>query len=173
MPVLEHLGFSVVDERTYEVTPRYDQETRTAVIHDMVLEPIDGHAIDIRRCDLRLEDAFRAVLTGATSSDPFNRLIVAADADWREAALLRTYAAYMRQLGLPFGPSYIATTLLRHAGIARNLLELFHHRFDPDNGAATEDAYRRRTADPGADRGGAWSPSKASTRTASSATCWR
>jgi glutamate dehydrogenase len=138
VPVLENLGFSVVDERTYEVTPHYDSGTRTAVIHDMVLEPIDGHAIDIRRCDLRLEDAFRAVLTGATSSDPFNRLIVAADADWREAALLRTYAAYMRQLGLPFGPSYIATTLLRHAGIARNLLELFHHRFDPDNGAASE-----------------------------------
>jgi len=139
VPVLENLGFSVVDERTYQVTPRYESGTRTAVIHDMVLEPIDGHAIDIRRCDLRLEDAFRAVLTGATSSDPFNRLIVAADADWREAALLRTYAAYMRQLGLPFGPSYIATTLLRHAGIARNLLELFHHRFDPDNGAAIKD----------------------------------
>jgi glutamate dehydrogenase len=139
VPVLEHLGFSVVDERTYEVTPRYDQESRTAVIHDMVLEPIDGHEIDIRRCDLRLEDAFRAVLTGATSSDPFNRLVVAADADWREAALLRTYAAYMRQLGLPFGPSYIATTLLRHAGIARNLLELFHHRFDPDHGPASKE----------------------------------
>ena len=138
VPVLENLGFSVVDERTYEVTPRFDAGARTAVIHDMVLEPIDGHAIDIRRCDLRLEDAFRAVLTGATSSDPFNRLIVAADADWREAALLRTYAAYMRQLGLPFGPTYIATTLLRHAGIARNLLELFHHRFDPDNGETTE-----------------------------------
>jgi len=138
VPVLENLGFSVVDERTYEVRPRYDQGTRTAVIHDMVLEPIDGHAIDIRGCDVRLEDAFRAVLTGATSSDPFNRLIVAAQADWREAALLRTYAAYMRQLGLPFGPSYIATTLLRHAGIARNLLELFHHRFDPDRGGAIE-----------------------------------
>jgi glutamate dehydrogenase len=139
VPVLENLGFSVVDERTYEVTPRYDGETRTAVIHDMVLEPIDGHAIDIERCDLRLEDAFRAVLTGATSSDPYNRLIVAADADWREAAMLRTYAAYMRQLGLPFGPSYIATTLLRHAGIARALLELFHHRFDPDQGGSIED----------------------------------
>ena len=132
VPVLENLGFSVIDERTYTVTPGTGIEPRTAVLHDMVLEPIDGQAIDIRRHDARLEDAFRAVLAGATSSDYFNRLIAAAGTDWREAALLRSYAGYMRQLGLPFGPAYIATTLLRHAGITRDLLELFHHRFNPD-----------------------------------------
>jgi glutamate dehydrogenase len=52
---------------------------------------------------------------------------------------MRAYAAYMRQLGLPFGPAYIATTLIRHAGIARDLMELFHHRFNPDKGSSPEE----------------------------------
>ncbi|MBN9260370.1 MAG: NAD-glutamate dehydrogenase [Hyphomicrobium sp.] len=139
VPVLENLGFSVIDERTYEVAPRFGDMIRKVVLHDMVLEAIDGSTIDIRRHDVRLEDAFRAVLGGATSSDTFNRLIIAAGADWREAALMRSYAAYMRQLGLPFGPAYIAATLIRHAGIARDLVELFHHRFNPDHGGSPDE----------------------------------
>ena len=139
VPVMENLGFSVIDERTYTVRPRIDGEVRTAVLHDMVLEPIEGGAIDVRGHDARLEEAFCAVLAGTTSSDHFNRLIVAAGSNWREAALLRAYAGYMRQLGLPFGPDYVATTLLRHAGIARDLVELFHHRFDPDHGGTIEE----------------------------------
>lgn len=139
VPVLENLGFSVVDERTYEIAPRFGDMIRKVVLHDMVLEPIDGAAIDIKKHDERLEDAFRAVLAGAASSDTFNRLIIAAGADWREAALMRSYAAYMRQLGLPFGPAYIAATLIGHAGIARDLIELFHHRFNPDQGGSADE----------------------------------
>ncbi len=139
VPVLENLGFSVVDERTYEIAPRFGDMIRKVVLHDMVLEPIDGAAIDIKKHDERLEDAFRAVLAGVASSDTFNRLIIAAGADWREAALMRSYAAYMRQLGLPFGPAYIAATLIGHAGIARDLIELFHHRFNPDQGGSADE----------------------------------
>jgi glutamate dehydrogenase len=139
VPVLENLGFSVVDERTYELTPRFGDMIRKVVLHDMVLEAIDGATIDIKRNDLRLEDTFRAVLAGATASDTFNRLVIAAGADWREAALMRAYAGYMRQLGLPFGPAYIAATLIRHAGIARGLIELFHHRFNPDRGGTCDE----------------------------------
>ncbi len=58
----------------------------------------------------------------------------AAGAYWREAALLRACAAYLRQLGSPFGLRYLADTLGRHAGVARDLLELFHLRFDPERG---------------------------------------
>ena len=70
-------------------------------------------------------------MRGEADNDGFNRLIVSAGADWREAATLRAYAAYLRQLGSPFGLRYLADTLTRHAGVARDLLELFHLRFDP------------------------------------------
>ena len=45
--------------------------------------------------------------------------------------MLRAYAAYLRQLGSPFGLRYLADTLHRHAGVSRDLVELFHLRLDP------------------------------------------
>ncbi len=110
VPVLENLGFSVIDERTYEVTPRFDDghsHRRHAARHgarsrSTATPSTSGAAI----CASRTPSS--PCSRARPSSDPFNRLIVAAGADWREAALLRAYAAYMRQLGLPFGPRYIA-----------------------------------------------------------------
>jgi glutamate dehydrogenase len=101
-------------------------------LHDMVLERVDGVPIDLGAHDERLEACFLAVFRGEADNDSFNRLVVSAGADWRSVAALRACAAYLRQLGVPFGPRYIADTLYRHAGVARDLLELFHLRFDPD-----------------------------------------
>jgi glutamate dehydrogenase len=132
VPVLENLGFSVIDERSYELTPQFADGKRVVVLHDMLLETADGAPIELARHDRRMEQCFLAVLRGEADNDPFNRLIVAAGADWREAAALRAYSAYLRQIRAPFGPRYIADTLLRHAGVARDLVELFRARFDPD-----------------------------------------
>jgi glutamate dehydrogenase len=132
VPVLENLGFSVIDERSYELTPQFAEGKRTVVLHDMLLETADGTPIDLARHDSRMEQCFLAVFRGGADNDPFNRLIVAAGADWREAAALRAYSAYLRQIRAPFGPRYIADTLLRHAGVTRDIIELYRTRFDPD-----------------------------------------
>jgi glutamate dehydrogenase len=132
VPVLENLGFRAIDEQSFVLSPRYPDGAREVTLHDMVLETADGALIDLERHDERLEDCFRAVFGGEADNDNFNRLVVSAGADWRSVAALRACAAYLRQLGVPFGPRYIADTLHRHAGIARDLLELFHLRFDPD-----------------------------------------
>ena len=132
VPLLENLGFSVIDERTFRLTPSIGGAARDIALHDMELEAEDGHAIDLATLGAPLEQAFLAVLGAAAENDPFNRLIAAAGLDWRDAALLRAYAAYLRQIGAPFGPRYIAETLRVHAGITRDLMELFQIRFDPD-----------------------------------------
>jgi glutamate dehydrogenase len=132
VPVLENLGFSVIDERSYRVTPRFPDAVREVALHDMILETADGAPLDLTIHDARLEQCFLAVFRGEADNDNFNRLIVTAAADWREVAALRSYAAYLRQIRSPFGLRYIADTLNRHAGMARDLIELFHVRFDPD-----------------------------------------
>ena len=146
VPVLENLGFSAIDERSYHIRPRFADGARDVTLHDMVLETSDGAGIDLERHDKRLEGCFLAVLRGDADNDGFNRLIVSAGADWREAATLRAYAAYLRQLGSPFGLRYLTDTLTRHAGIARDFLELFHLRFDPGRkiGVAERAGGRRR-----------------------------
>ncbi len=131
VPALENLGFSAIDERSYHIRPRFADGERDVALHDMVLETSDGSGIELEHFDKHLEAAFLAVFRGDADNDGLNRLVIGAGADWREAAALRAYCAYLRQLGSPFGLRYLADTLVRHAGLARDLLELFHLRFDP------------------------------------------
>lgn len=48
---------------------------------------------------------------------------------WRDVALLRAYARYLKQIRLGFDLSYIAATLINHANIAKELVRLFRTRF--------------------------------------------
>jgi glutamate dehydrogenase len=144
VPILENLGFSAIDERSYCIGPRFSEGVREVTLHDMVLETSDGGAIDLAAHHRRLEEAFRAVFLGDADNDGFNRLIITASADWREVAVLRAYASYLRQLGSPFGLRYLADTVTRHAGLARDLLDLFGLRFDP---ARQMDLAQRKAAE--------------------------
>ena len=142
VPVLENLGFSVVDERSYRLRPDLASGRREVVLHDMVLETADGHPLEIGGqggVDERLEDCFLAVARGAAENDGFNRLVIAAGATWREAALARAYMGFLRQLGSAFGMRYVADMAVSHAGIARDLIELFMVRFDPDRALSPAD----------------------------------
>jgi glutamate dehydrogenase len=139
VPILENLGFSAIDERTYHITPRYRDGVREVTLHDMALQTLSGDAVDLATHGARLEEAFLAVFQGLADNDGFNRLVVSGGADWREAAILRAYAAYLRQLGSPFGLRYLAETLNRHAGVSRDLLELFHLRLNPERKAGIKD----------------------------------
>jgi glutamate dehydrogenase len=133
VPLMENLGFAVIDERTWQLAPRPDGRPRTVVLHDMVLESFDGRPLELgSTLDQRLEEAFLAVQGGSAENDGFARLVMVAGLGWREAAVLRALAAYLRQLGSAFGPRYIAETLVRHPGIVSELMALFHLRHDPD-----------------------------------------
>ncbi len=132
VPLLENFGFSVIDERSYRLMPRFQDGVREVSLHDMVLEVADGAATDLAAADGRLEACFLAVFAREADNDAFNRLVLAAGADWREAALMRAYAAYMRQIRSPFTLRYIAETLARHRETTRDLIALFMTRFDPD-----------------------------------------
>jgi glutamate dehydrogenase len=135
VPLLENLGFTVIDERTWRLAPRPEGRRQSVVLHDMVLETFDGRALDLTaETDARLEATFLAVMGGVAESDRFNRLVMAAGIDWREAALLRAYAAYLRQLGSALGPAYVADTLVNNVAVVRDLVALFHTAHDPDTG---------------------------------------
>jgi len=146
VPVLENLGFRAIDERSYHLKPRFADAVVDVTLHDMVLERADGEPIELAGHDSRLEGCFLAVFRGEADNDGFNRLILSAGADWREVAAVRAYCAYLRQLESPFGLRYLADTLHRHAGLTRDLIELFHLRFDP--GRTLTQAERQAAAEP-------------------------
>ena len=130
VPVLENMGFKVVDERTYKIEPG---ETGAAEmwLHDMMLERADGAAFDLDALKARLEACFMAVMRGRAENDGYNALVLTAGTQWRDVALVRTISRFLRQVRVPYSQDYMWATLRRHSGIAAQIVQLFHQRFDP------------------------------------------
>jgi glutamate dehydrogenase len=139
VPVLEHMGFTVVDENTYHAEP-HGPDAEQFWLHDMLLEFIGGGAPDFEVARPRLDDCFGAVMCGDAESDGYNALVLVAGLTWRRVALLRTLSRYLRQIGVPYSQDYMSATLVKHAGLAARVSALFAARFDP--GLAMSDAER-------------------------------
>ncbi|MCG5526939.1 MULTISPECIES: NAD-glutamate dehydrogenase [Halorhodospira] len=128
LPVFEDMGLRVVDEQPFEVAAT---GAPVCWIHDFGLCWQGVGGCDPQAVGERFRDAFGAVWSQAAESDGFNRLVLAAGLDWREVAVLRAYARYLRQIGSTFSQAYMAETLAAHPRIAALLVALFHARFDP------------------------------------------
>ncbi|MBY0532371.1 MAG: NAD-glutamate dehydrogenase [Xanthobacteraceae bacterium] len=134
VPLLENMGFSVIDERTY-VVEREEAAGGTVWLHDMTLARADGREIEAEILDARLEAAMMAVLQARAENDGFNALVLNAGMPWRDVTLVRTLARYLRQAAIPYSQDYLWQTANKHAGIACDLVALFHARFDPRESA--------------------------------------
>jgi glutamate dehydrogenase len=129
VPVLENMGFKVVDEQTYEVAET--AAGAAAWLHDMVLERADGGPADLGELKAALEACFIVVMRGIAENDGYNALVLAAGLWWRDVALIRTFSRFLRQVRVPFSQDYMWATLRKHSGLASKLVDLFHARFDP------------------------------------------
>jgi glutamate dehydrogenase len=142
VPLLENLGFRVVNERTYRVFGEGSSLGDRVWLHDMTLERAAGGAIAIDRIRGGIEAALLALFRGLAESDAFNRLVIEAGLGWRDVAMVRSLGRYLRQTRVPYAQDYLAETLARHGAIAAHIVELFYARFDPraDRGRATKEA---------------------------------
>ncbi len=137
LPILENMGLRVIAERPYRIRPA----GRTPIwIHDFRMQHFGAEALDPDRITARFKEAFVRTWLGLTDNDGFNRLILAAGLNWRQARLLRAYCRYLLQLGVPFSQAYMETTLVGNAAITALWVQYFEKRFDPDAGADRESA---------------------------------
>jgi len=128
MPTLTNLGVTVLDERPYRVTPDGQDPVW---VYDFSLEHPD-ESLDFAEASDLLEEAFSTVWAGDLGDDGFNRLVLAAGLHPREVGVLRAYARYLQQAGIPQSQMYIEETLEEHANISRMLVDLFLASFDPE-----------------------------------------
>src|SRR5579885_202359 len=128
VPVLEHMGFSVVDERTYP-NAGAGKNSDCIYLHDMTLTRTGGGEIDLDRLQGALEAALMAVAAGRAEDDGFNALTLFAGLAWRDVALVRTLARYLRQAGVTYSQDYLWETLHKHPGVAQKIVALFYARF--------------------------------------------
>ncbi len=127
VPMLENLGFHVIEETTFELQR---MDGKNVYLHDMLLEArSDGVDVAAREEDLKA--ALHAVWDGRADNDSFNALVLKANYQWREAAVFRAFAGYLRQIRSRFSAESMADTLARYPVVARDLADFFCCRFDP------------------------------------------
>src|SRR5262249_6921816 len=92
----------------------------------------------------RFLDAVDRLWSDALESDGFNRLVLGAGLAWREIAVLRSYAKYLRQAGIAFSQDYMERALTAYPGITRAIVDLFIARLDPALGDRQSHARQQR-----------------------------
>jgi len=143
LPMLENLGMRIVSERPYEV--HLDGGHGFWVQDFDMRMPGDD---DIRLALIRedFQQAFEQVWRGRCENDGFNRLVLLAHLNWRQASLLRALSKYLVQTGIPFSKFYMEQTLATWPLLARLLVEYFEARLDPrriDEGRAQRQSARK------------------------------
>ncbi|HET9032003.1 MAG TPA: NAD-glutamate dehydrogenase domain-containing protein [Dokdonella sp.] len=145
IPLLENLGLSVLTENLYEIKGENDAIT----IQDILVRPVNL-AFDLDNVRELFQQAFERVWRGDAENDGFNKLVLAAQLNWRQVSILRGYCKYLLQTGVTFSQSYMEQTLANYPDIAGLLVELFEAKFDPrrlDGGAEAIESARSHLRD--------------------------
>ena len=129
IPILENLGLKVIDEFPFDIN---HPENGCTWIYDFNLLYEPDANLDPAQYREEFSKAFLNVWKGRAENDQFNRLILRAKLTWREVAMLRGYAKYMKQIRFGLSLEYIAETLIRYSELTDHLSELFSARFNPD-----------------------------------------
>jgi glutamate dehydrogenase len=127
MPVFEHLGLRVVEERPTRLLGG-DGETW---LQDFGVLGSTDLPLDLEECGQRLADCIAAVWRGEAESDSLNRLIISTGLDWRRVAILRAYRSYRQRIGSRFTEGYQNDVIAANPHITAKLIRLFELRFDP------------------------------------------
>ncbi len=128
LPVIENMGLKVMGERPHKIKAT---DRQRLWIHDFTMTTTFPDMLDFDQIEGLLQDALAHIWNGTAENDGFNQLVLGAGLSWRETAIFRTYAEYLRQIRSNFSIVYMAQTLVRNPHMVRQLIALFHLRFDP------------------------------------------
>ncbi|HJV97847.1 MAG TPA: NAD-glutamate dehydrogenase [Arthrobacter sp.] len=142
LPFLHNLGLEVLDQRPFEILRG---SGRGLFLYDLGVEYPAG--VDPESTSELLAQAFRAAMRGDIESDAIDALVIREGVAWRQAAILRSYAKYLQQLGTTNSYGFIADTLKNNVRATHAILALFQAKFDPalDPAARFRDTAAART----------------------------
>ncbi|RBY80962.1 NAD-glutamate dehydrogenase [Geodermatophilus sp. TF02-6] len=129
LPMLQHMGVEVVDERPYEIDRI---GAPLAWIYDFGLAAPAAELPFAGSLPERFTEGLGAVWRGDAEDDGLGALVLLAGLTWRQVTVVRAYVQWLRQAGLPFGQRYVETTLAAHPEVVARLVALFETRFSPD-----------------------------------------
>ena len=132
MPILENAGLRVIAVTPYQIS---GPKSLAAVIYCFSVQDSTGSQLDVDDQGTLLAEAILAVRRGDATNDALNALVLLAGLSWREADVLRAYAAYAFQLGVVPSRLSLPTALRSHPNIARVFFDIFEAKFTNDGGS--------------------------------------
>jgi glutamate dehydrogenase len=129
IPIIERLGMKAISERPYVL--EFD-DGKVTWVNDFALLYTRGGSFEIEEIKELFQNALASIWFGRSENDGFNNLVLAAELDWRQVTIIRSYAKYFKQIGFTFSQEYIETALSNNPQIAKKLVHLFAILFDPD-----------------------------------------
>ncbi len=128
LPILENMGLRIIGERPHQLKFKDGMQIW---INDFDMTYAVNKELDINDIKDIFQEAFTKIWFGEAENDGFNRLVLEANLNFQETAMLRAYTKYLRQTGFTFSQNYIERALIHNAEIAKALVQLFTLRFDP------------------------------------------
>lgn len=129
LPILESLGLRAISERPYLLKFK---DGKITWVNDFSMQYTQGEHLELDSIKDLFQNAFANVWFGKAENDRFNQLVLAARLNWRQVAILRTYAKYFKQIGIAFSQEYIENALNNNSMIAKKLTDLFELQFNPE-----------------------------------------
>lgn len=129
LPIIENLAMRAISERPYAL--KFDKD-KTTWINDFSMQYTKESEFKFEEIKDLFQNAFASVWYGDAENDGFNQLVIAASLNWRQVAILRTYAKYFKQIGFTFSLDYIISALNNNATLAKKLVQLFELHFNPE-----------------------------------------
>ena len=129
IPLLEHMGCTVIDATPYVITPH--APLPPVLLRNFTLRVPGVEALDLAANKERIEAAIDDIWRGVADNDTLNALVFGASLAARDVSILRAYSRYLQQLNFPYSQQLIASALNTHASLAQALVALFHARFNP------------------------------------------
>jgi len=128
LPILERMGLRVLGARPYKLSAS-DGVGYWIINFDM--SPARGIDVDVLTVKDDFQETFARVSRGEMENDAFNALTLTARLHPRDIILLRALCKYLLQTRVPFSQIYMEQALNGNPSVARKLVGLFGHRFDP------------------------------------------
>ncbi len=137
LPILENMGFHVIDELTFLVKPAGQKEVwihhlRLRIDVSMSEAAKQNELAYIKSIKPEFEEALFKVWHKEIEDDALNMLIIKAGMKWRQVVALRATCRYVHQTAFSYRYDFIAEALASHPILAGKLFELFRLRFAPE-----------------------------------------
>ena len=146
MPVLESFGFNVIQEHTYVINPEEDDRRnpkKKVWIHYFHLNLSKNGDKFSEKSKHNFEKTVSLIWQKITDVSSLNRLVVAADLDWKQIYMLRAYSKYVYQTGFRYSQDHISEVLVRNRDLTKMLVELFEAKFNPSPRISVADRQKK------------------------------